>query len=240
VALDSARLQRPAGTRVEPTLIVTARPDSFNHVMRAAGTVGTPLSLFGGIDARPLLVGVELPATADAPAARTRYAIVPPAPLSAMRAGERAISDIVVLNAPADGSDMPSAPNDLLPAMRSTTLAAGTPRFGVYWETYGLAPTDSVEIAVWVERFTPQGIFRNLGIALNVARDRNTPVAHTWTETRADQRAFVIPGAVPVVGRSIVIDASALVPGEYWLDVVVKKPGADPIRARRTITVIAP
>jgi hypothetical protein len=120
----------------------------------------------------------------------------------------------------------------------SAALARGA-RLGVYWETYGFAPSDTVAFTVWVERFTEQGILRELGVRLNIATDRNTPVAVSWTENEAGRNAAVIGGAVSVIGRSIVLNTAALPPGEYWLDIVASGAGKEPVRSRRKFVVAA-
>jgi hypothetical protein len=224
---------------ISGTLMITSQPDDVRVVANARGVVGAPLVLFGPIESRPTLAAVEFPAvSATGPAGgRTRFSVAPPAPLSSMRSGEFAISDLVVLTPPSAGDQYPAETERVLPFMAGSTTFARGRRVGVYWETYGFAPDDSVEFAVWIERYTAQGLLRRFGIALNVATDRNTPVAQSWTETRLGRNANVIPGRVPVIGRSIVLDASALTPGEYWLDVVARKPGSEPVRSRRSIVI---
>ena len=91
--------------------------------------------------------------------------------------------------------------------------------------------------AIWIERFTQQGVMRRFGIALRVATDLNTPIAMSWSEPDPGRRSHVINGDVPIVGRSVVLDVSTLPRGEYWLDVAVGKPGQEPVRGRRAFTV---
>jgi hypothetical protein len=154
-----------------------------------------------------------------------------------MNPGELAISDPVLLLPPADGTDLPTATESILGRMAGSTRLQKGARVGVYWETYGFAATDSVEVAVWIERHTPQGILRRFGNALTITTDLNTPVAQSWTESQLGRNAQLIPGAVPIIGRSIVLDASNLPGGEYWLDVVVRKSGSEPVRSRRSFIV---
>jgi hypothetical protein len=237
--LAAPDLARRVADTVHATLLLTDQPDRVLNVAQASGTIGAPLVLYGGIDASPAIAAIEFPAGGPAgpPAGRTRFSIAPPPALSAMHAGDIAISDPVILRPPIGDAALPVETDALLARMVGSTRLARRARLGVYWETYGLAPTDSVEIAVWVERNTPQGILRRFGISLSVAVDLNTPVVQSWTESRLGRQAQVIAGAIPIVGRSIVLDASTLVPGDYWLDVVVRKAGGDPVRGRRAFTV---
>jgi hypothetical protein len=239
--LDTVALNRSSTDTVDASLIVSDRPDSVRRVMHSRGPAGAPFVLFGVISARPAVAGFELPPerTPVRPGGRTRFGITPPPPLSAMKSGEHAISDLVLLRAPLNGADFPTDPDHILPYMSTSLRVEKTARLGVYWETYGFTPGDSAEIAVWVERYTPQGVFRQFGIALNIAKDLNTPVSVSWTEVGPNARAYVIPGPVPVIGRSVVLDVSKLAPGNYWLDVVVRKPGKEPVKVRRSFVVVA-
>ena len=237
--LDSALLLRTPSQRVNATLLLTSEPDSVLRVARASVAVGSPLVLYAPIESRASLAAIEFPANGPAgpPGGRTRFGIAPPSTLSAMKPGETAISDIVLVMAPTDGTDLPKQPEQLLPKMAGSAQIAKGARLGIYWETYGFAPADTVEIAVWVERNTPQGILRRFGTTLGIATDFNTPVVQSWTESAVDSRAFVIPGATPIIGRSLVLDASHLRAGDYWLDIVVRKRGQEPLRSRRAFVV---
>lgn len=231
--------RRTEGAVVHATLLTTTHPDSFTTVAQADGRVGAPLVLHGMIPSRPALLAIEYGSGGDTTVAagRTRFGIAPPPTLTMMASREQAISDLLMLRAL--GVDQ-AAPTDLarvLPTMLGSQRIERNSRMAVYWETYGFLPTDTVEVAVWVERNTPQGILRQFGIALNVARDLNTPVAITWTENGEPGRVRLIPAAVPVVARSVVLDTSALAAGAYWLDVVVRARGREPVRSRRAFEV---
>jgi hypothetical protein len=121
--------------------------------------------------------------------------------------------------------------------MAGSTTITDDRRLGVYWETYGIHPGDTVDVAVWIERYTRQGAARRLGIVLNIVEDLNTPVVASWREPQPSRRVHAIAGAVPIIARSLILDVSALPPGEYWLDVAVGTPGREAVRGRRSITL---
>jgi hypothetical protein len=237
--LDATPLRRgPSDTIPEVTLVVSDSPNAIQRVARAPGVVGETAVLWGEMTSRPVVAGVEFLADSHYPAARTRFGVTPPQALSAMKPGEVGISDAALLEPPVgDGA----APNEIGEALKhmlgSTRLEHGSGRLAVYWETYGFLPSDTVEVAVWIERYTPQGILRNLRIMLDVSQDLNTPVAITWKEPQPDHSARVTSGRVPIIARSIVLDVSKLPAGDYWLDVAVKKAGQQPVRTRTTFTV---
>jgi hypothetical protein len=107
----------------------------------------------------------------------------------------------------------------------------------LYWETYGISPDESVEIAVWVERYTPLSGMRRLGITLNVATDPNTPVVTSWVERAADPRAFILPGPVPIIGRAMLAETATLPSGDYWLEIVVRPANGTAVRSRTRIVI---
>ncbi len=237
--LGPAPLGRAAGSVVAGTLLVTDRPGSQQVLARATGRVGTPLVLVGTAAPRPAVAAIEFPgdSAAGLPAGRTRVGIAPPPPLAALAPGAVALSDPVLLRPPAAEDALPVATAEVLATMAgSPTIPRGT-RLGLYWETYGFAATDTVAFAVGIARATADGRLRRLGVRLNVTPDRTTPVAVAWTETAPGRNATVLAGPVPIIGRSLVLDTAALPPGTYWLELVVSRAGAAPVRARRQLVV---
>jgi hypothetical protein len=238
VDLDTA-VVRVAGELVRGTLLLTDRPDSVDIVASGSARAGSTLVLRGTAVSRVALLGVELAgdSTRGALAARTRFSVSPPAVLAAMGAGEVAVSEPVVLRAGSGDVALPLDADSALALMLGSTRIAKGAKIGVYWESYGFQPTDSVTVAVWIERYTPQSLIRQLGIAFKVAADLNTPVATTWDEVNLNRGARLISGVVPIIGRTLVLDVSKLPRGDYWLEVAIGKRGQTPVRARRTLTI---
>ncbi len=220
------------------TLVVSEQPDSIRRVATGSGVVGASMVLTGLIDARPAVAGVEYtPTDAPRPGGRSRFGITPPATLATMKPGELAISDPVLLQAPSADEVLPSLPDSALKRMAGATRVQNVGRLGVYWETYGFKPSDSLEVAVWIERYTPQGFLRRFAKRLNLAEDLNTPVAITWQEAQAGRNAYAFAGPVPIIARTVTLDVSKLAKGDYWLDIVVRKPGQEPVRGRRSFAI---
>ncbi|HYV96771.1 MAG TPA: hypothetical protein VE967_04860 [Gemmatimonadaceae bacterium] len=239
--LDTASVHRPPSAGVAASLFLSSGPAALTLVSRAKGSPGSPLVLFGETNVRAAVASVEFSADSGsgAPGGRVRYGVVMPPSLASMHTGETAISDLVLLRPPAAQGDYPSDQRGILAMMSpSDTIVKGA-RLGLYWETYGFAASDTTEIAVWIERYTPQGILRRFGTALNIATDLNTPVSSSWTESGLTGRANIIPGRIPVVGRTVALDTSKLPAGDYWLRVVVRRPRGDPVESRRSFAVVA-
>ena len=88
-------------------------------------------------------------------------------------------------------------------------------KIGVYWETYGYAAGDSVDVAVIISRHEPLSKIRRLGMKLRLAHDINGSVAVRWTEPQAGHDTWTIPGRVPIQARAVGLDLSRLEPGNY-------------------------
>jgi hypothetical protein len=236
--LGSVPLRR-GGDSVVALLMRTTGPMAIDRVRAQSVSASSRLVFRELLPPQRAVIGVEIPASdTTMPAARTRFGVTPPPTLMSMARGEVAISDPVILEAPTGDAPLPNDPDGALARMLgSTHLAAGTKQVGVYWETYGFTSTDSVEVAVRIQRYTPQGLLRNVGIAMKIATDLNTPVAISWREPDPGHGAFTMAGAVAVVTRSVVLDISGVPPGDYWLDVLVAKPGKAPVSARRAFSI---
>jgi len=187
----------------------------------------------------PAIMSVELPHEGARVAARARFPITPPRPLAQMSPGEVGVSEPIILLAPRGDEALPNEPEAALSRMSGTTIfPRGTQTIGVYWETYGFAPGDSVEIAVRVQRYTPQSALAKAAIALNMRGDRNAPVSIAWTEPQPGHGSHAIPGPIQIVSRSIVLNIASLTKGEYWLDIGVRRNGQkEPVVGRRTFVV---
>jgi hypothetical protein len=187
----------------------------------------------------PAIMSIELPRDDARVAARARFPIAPPRPLAQMSAGEVGVSEPVILLAPRSDEALPNDPDSALSRMSgTTTFPHGTATIGVYWETYGFAPGDSVEIAVRVQRYTAQSALAKAAIALNMRGDRNAPVSVAWTEPQSGHGSYLTAGPVEIMSRSIVLNIASLTNGEYWLDIGVRKNGQkEPVIGRRAFVV---
>jgi hypothetical protein len=240
--LGALRLGRRAGDTIPGiTLVTSDAPGDVNRVAVARGIVGGPFEMHAIIPSTPTVVGVEFLATGpSAPiAGRMRFGVMPPPPLSALAPGDLAVSDPVLLRTAPLGAALPNDAESALRLMATSHIIGASGQLGVYWETYGFQPDDSVEVAVWIERYTSQGIARRFGIAMRIATDLNTPVSMSWREPQPGHSASAfVDGGISVIGRSVILDASRLAPGDYRLEVAVRKPGRpEPVRGRTTFIV---
>jgi hypothetical protein len=239
-ALDAGVLGVPAGDSVDAALLVSSHPDAVRQIARVRAAVGTALVLQAPTASGPALVGVELPGDSARPtAARARFGIAAPPSLATMRPGEIAVSDPLLFQ-PSDGTEaLPDGADAAIARMLTTTRLRGVRRLGLYWESYGVAAGDTVDVAVRLERRDRTRLLRRLAERLHMASEQDGAVAVRWREPQPGRAAArVIDGPVPVQSRSLVLDVSGLPPGRYWLDVSVARPGQTAaVQGRRELVI---
>jgi hypothetical protein len=214
-------------------LVRSTGPDSIQRLTRRATRNESALVLTGRIPSGPAIVGTEVLAPKGELSMRTRFGITPPSPLSALKPGETAISDPVLL-ASAESVD---GPDGALRQMLGTT-SVRAPKIGLYWETYGYAPGDSVDVALVLTRTEKLSVFRKLGMKLKVAHDINGSVALRWSEPQAGHDSWTIPSkGVPIQARAVALDLSQLEPGHYSLQVLASRKGELPVTATRDFVI---
>ncbi|MGH7618371.1 MAG: hypothetical protein ACREPM_14200 [Gemmatimonadaceae bacterium] len=220
------------GDTARTSLVRTTGPHAVEMLRHETFVNATSIVVTAHVAAEPAVVGTEVIASQrNEPAARTRLGIAPPLPLNSFRPGETGISEPVLLNA--DGP-IPATAEEALHQMLGTTRVTST-KVGVYWETYGYAPGDSIDVAVVIVRHESISKIRRLGMMLHVAHDLNGSVAVRWGEPQAGHESWTIPGILPIHARSIRLDLSQIEPGHYTVQVMVGRKGGMPVLASREI-----
>jgi hypothetical protein len=225
-----------AGEKIgDVALVASPQPDSVIVVAQHDGIAGNTVALFGNVPFGRALIGVEFTSHTPRSSGRVRFGQEIAPPLDRLKPGETAISQPVLLARPTERG----APRlDCIVALMATTATVKrTEPFGVYWETYGFPASDTLTIAIWIERHTPESLLRKVATSLNLVEDQNTPIVIKWTAAPGAPDDLIIEGPVRVVGRQLRIDASHLAAGTYWLDVAAQVRGSPPVRGRREIVV---
>jgi hypothetical protein len=215
-------LGRKLGEFVSGVILASTRPGSIHRLGEKRLSAQDRLTFLSPLPAGPSLVSVEVPWTsAGERGARSRFGVRPPPPLSAMARGDAAMSDPVILVVPANTNALPNLADSAIAMMNgSTTLAAGTSSMGVYWETYGIAAGDSVEVTVSLQR-----------------RGGGSTVSSSWREPQPDRAVRTIPGDVPIQMRSLILDVSALPVGSYTLELSIRRQNGQVVRGERDLTI---
>ncbi|MEO7998260.1 MAG: hypothetical protein ABI852_12495, partial [Gemmatimonadaceae bacterium] len=210
--------------------------DSLSRRSIRAGTVGV---MQGMIPSVPAVIGIEALGIGGRLAdARARFGVTPPPTLGAMRPGEIAVSDPVLLDVQGGKLNIDKPSEALLDQMLNTThLEGANRRVGVYWETYGVSPSDTVKVSVRVATDQQLSGMRKLGIALNVASNPNSEVVQSWTEPDPSKSTQTVFGRIPVTSRAILLNLSLLQSDTYVLEVSVERKDGTIATGRRRITI---
>ncbi len=218
--LEASALARPAGDGVQATLFRTHAPSEVARVGTFAGEVGRPLVVHARLPEGATLLGVELPGDSLRAAARTRFAVDVVPPLRAL-AGRRALSQPLLFEPPGDVT-APVDADDAITRMYGTTTLARPGRIGVYWESYGFAADDTVDVEVRITQQVAPGVLDRL-LARFGGRDDGATVGARWRELPGQARAVqVTEGDVPVQMRSIVLDVGRLPRGRFALRLTMR------------------
>ena len=168
-------------------------------------------------------------------AVRVRRAVHPPAPLSVLKDGEVALSDPLFYR-PGDAAEPPANAAEAVGRMFGS-LAFNEPRVGLFWESYGIAPGDTADIAIRVVSNDRPGFLRRLGSTVGLAEANAGELTISWREPRPRKTETVIwAGDVPIQSRGVVLDVSRLRPGRYTVEVTVSKLRSAPVTVRRDVS----
>jgi hypothetical protein len=169
---------------------------------------------------------------------RARFAATLPQSLVSFPPATIALSDILLFEPPPADERLPS---DLERAsvkmMPTTTLDIGK-KMGVFWEMYGVAPDDSVHVALRIAQNDRVGFFRRLGARVGLADRGDAAVVLRWVEPQPGREgsSSVIAG-VPVQSRALTLDLSNLGRGGYLMELSVGRPGQPPVTAVRALRI---
>ncbi len=207
-------------------LFTWSNPQSM-RVQRKTAVVGVANLIKSLVASEPQLVSLELHGARPAGVvARTRFGIEPPLPLSALQPGEVAVAPPVFIHPTTPDELQADNPESALARMYTNVGFRDPQVIGLYWETYGFGPRDSVVLSIRVERHQPRpGFVRRLGYALGLAtRDRGT-IAVEWREALPQRSMNIVSGAVPIQGRIVTLSMTQLQAGDYTMIVSAARPG---------------
>jgi len=216
-AWDARRDTTLLGRPLDAALVLGAEGEQ-RAIMRHpdAGVRGT-LSAIGVMDSG--LVSLELLATKDRRAARTRVGV--PA-----RSGSRiSLSDLLLY---ASSSASPNTLDAVADSALASDVVPGNRVLGVFWETYGLRPTgEPVRFTLTVEQIGV-GWLRRTAERLRLT-DPTSGLRIQWEE---------VPQHVNgVAGRGVRVDLSRLRSGKYRMQLVASVSGEASQIAERTVEV---
>jgi hypothetical protein len=229
---------------IAATLLVSSRPWERTVISSARRPLHANMVLSGLLSEQGRTeVSFETVAESgrQIPAARSRFGVLIPASLGDSKeistGGALGVSDPVLFEW--TSVEVPTSdPDSVIPRMLPGSAITGG-AVNIYWETYGVALSDTIDVAVWVSRVEEPGLLRRAGRAMRIVGGAQSPTGVSWTEPVLNGRAATVVefGPVPVIGRSIVLNLTGLSPGDYFVEVAVARPDREPVRGRRRIVI---
>ena len=247
-------LGRHASADVSPMLshvlgvsfVTSAAPDHFEIVAQRAydlrdSTKRVPMLIDGVMRARDVIadivVGVPNPnISSQKEVARVRWGISTPLPLDSLTRGAIALSDPALVHVDESGA-IDASLEQMIPRLRANIIVEGARRVGVFWESYGVAPGDTVGTTVRVLPVSSASLLRRLTSAVHLTSDGQTSLVVSWKEPPRASRTASANDDVTISARTLVLDLSRANPGEYWLEISAASSSGATATARRKIEI---
>jgi hypothetical protein len=230
-------LSERLGTDRSWVLVVTRQPGHFDTLdVRPQWTNGTA-TFRGRTPSGPSVLAVEVRGNSSAIDARFRQGVQAPNALSQLAAGAIAVSDPLLVQ-PLESSRVLQLGDSVVNLMLgSTNLRRDESRVGVYWESYGIRESDSVDVAIRVERIEQIGFLRRLRASLMLSRVSSSMITISWREPSPGRASRTLRGKVPIIGRSIILETGQLIAGDYELTVTMQDANGRRVSGRRIFTL---
>lgn len=208
------------------TFLVSPEPDAFTTIATTSGVRGGSAVLSGRVAPISGVLSLELQGntrgntsgnTSDRVLGRVRRGYRAPGTLDDLGRDSIALSDPVLFRA--DGTDLPRDVDAMLPHMLpGVNIARG--RVGLFWETYGVPASDSVQFTIAVTPRQRPGFLRRAVAALKLMAAPHNGVAVGWQDPAASPNATGGQRrGTPILSRAMYFDLSTLSPGEYVLEI---------------------
>lgn len=236
LALNDTVLQHIRRDTAPVLVMHSPSPDSVAAVGR--GSIAASGTLFATAMIPPDHAIISIEATHPRLrnlSARARFGVMPPGTLSTLPPDTIAISDPVFYDATRGGT--PADAPSMFPHMLATTTLQQGDRLGLFWETYGVTPGDSVTFRVAVERTTRSGILQRLTEAVRLREVPLRALGIAWRDP--DTRGADGASAPAIMPRSVTVDLGDLAPGKYRVVVEARTGRGDPVRGERALTIVA-
>ena len=205
------------------TTIAGARSPTATHVIASAlHTAADPVRVGGTLPFDSLVLSVEQRGQFGLPSdARVRFALVREPSLSEL-AGNVALSSPALLDPEQARANPPLSELDALALMLPSTNLANPNAVGLYWESYGFADRDTVEVELDVQRLDSPGVFERIAIVLGADRElAGTRVK--WTDVRPGIQVSSSATTPKIHSRYLTLSTAGLKNGEYSVIVTVRK-----------------
>jgi hypothetical protein len=189
------------------------------------------------IPSGPSVLSLEMvPRDGKGTAGRARFGITAPPPLDQLPSGQIALSDPLIVRAAADQDD-PRTLTDALARMLGTTTLRDPERIGIFWEVYGVAAGDTVDVSVALIRKDDANLAERLAAHVGIGHTGGDSVVVHWQEPRRGDPGATVDHGVSIRPRGMVLGISQFTVGAYTLAVTIAR-GAQSATARRELTIV--
>jgi hypothetical protein len=185
--------------------LVIAR-DEVSPMYTSADTADRKGALSVIVDSRPQVLSLEVLDSANRNTSAWKRS---PIKLAPGKPGNVSMSDVLLFQPQdAEVADLDAAMHT---ALGSTSVPRG--KLGIYWETYGLARTDSAQPVSLTMTRVQQGTLRRIGQSIGLA-SKSSPLTIRWNQTMSGGT---------MTARSVVLDLALIPKGKYLLRIETGK-----------------
>ena len=222
-------------SRVSAALVASTAPSTFVRVAEGQTTRNEPIRMSGRRAADAALLSLELcSVSAGDGDARVRFALPYDSSLFAPPARVAISSPVLLMTT---SRTLPETAEEIVPLLLPGTVVTEDKSVGLYWETYGLQETDSVETTLQVERLDARGVFERIGVLFSGGRSDLAGTQIRWWTPRPGASIPSAQGDPASFGRSLAINLSDLRPGQYAITVSVRAADGRSASAYRLFTL---
>ena len=176
--------------------------DERSPMYTSADSAGRKGALSVVVDSRPQIMSLEVLNHEHRRGAAWKRAVVSIKPL---KPGAISLSDPLLFD-PTD-TEVADLGTAMKTALGTTTISRG--KVGIFWETYGLARTDSAQPVSLTLTRVQKGTLRRIGESIGLA-SRASPLTIRWNQMMS---------LGSITSRSIVLDLSLIPRGKYLLQI---------------------
>lgn len=205
-------------------LLGSSSPALVTAFSRSTLVSGQTLRLSAAIPSAPVVLSAEVQArTRREPALRRRFGITPSPTLRDMTPGAVALSSPVFMRQPLDASSATTQIDSVLSSMMGGLVFSRAERLAVYWEGYGFAMGDTVDIRLRVSRSEESGTLRRAAEVLGVVPERRDSISIGWREPDVRQGSVLPTLSKRASARALVLNLQELPAGAYRIGIEMRR-----------------
>ncbi|MCC6242932.1 MAG: hypothetical protein IT353_08825 [Gemmatimonadaceae bacterium] len=230
---------------LDAVLVTSTGPTDVRAVTQVRAANGKPIRASANLAAVPQMIGIEarVPSRPQRGAGndsvtgegwlRARFGLIPPPALNDMAARSLAISSPVFVTLADSTADVPTIPERVIADMASSLTFERSMRVGVYWEAYGFAVGDTIDVRLTIARDESSSGVRRAGERLGLVGERRDSVVIAWREPDQRSGMRVPTELMTTTSRAVALALRELPLGAYRLLIEMRLPDGRSARSER-------